>query len=187
MTLSFWLRDYLFMPLVIRLRNWGKLGIAGATIFAFAICGIWHGPTWTFLLFGLGQGIAMAFEMLTKTWRTRKLRRLPKWLVDRLGNAWVLVFFTLSQIMFRSVTLPQALTVYGHLFNLRLSGGISGLLGAPPYNVALDGLAIAAWLGVDYLYDRTTDRTTPWFVALCATLILLLGCVGSANFIYAAF
>jgi D-alanyl-lipoteichoic acid acyltransferase DltB (MBOAT superfamily) len=187
MTLSFWLRDYLFMPLVIRLRDWGKLGMAAVTIFTFAICGIWHGPTMTFLLFGLSQGIAMAIELLTKSWRTRKLRPLPAWLVDRLGNAWVLVFFTLSQIMFRSANLPQALAVYGHLFHLRLAGGLGGLLGAQPFNFALDALAIAAWVGVDYLYDRTTDRTTPWFVALCAALVLLLGCVGSANFIYAAF
>ena len=187
MTLSFWLRDYLFMPLVIRLRNGGKPGIAAATIFTFAICGIWHGATWPFLLFGVAQGVAMALELLTKSWRTRMIRGLPERLVDRLGNVWVLVFFMLSEIMFRSTTLPQALTLYRHLFHLRLSGGIGGLLGAQPYSMALDGLAIAAWLGVDYLYDRTTDRTTPWFVALCATLILLLGCVGSANFIYAAF
>ncbi len=56
MTLSFWLRDYLYMPLVIRIRNLGKLGIALAMIITFVICGIWHAATWTFLLFGAHPG-----------------------------------------------------------------------------------------------------------------------------------
>lgn len=187
MTLTGWLRDYLYMPLVIRLRNFGKPGIAVGTIVTFAICGIWHGAAWTFLLFGIAQGVAMTAELLTKSWRTKKLRKVPERLVDRLGNLYLLAFFVLSDVLFRSANLSQALDVYSHIFRLHISGGIGDFLGTRPFSFALDCAGIAAWMGVGHLYSKTSDRMTPWFVALCASLILLLGCVGSAHFIYAAF
>src|SRR5581483_1704877 len=50
-TLALWLRDYLYTPLLIRIRNLGMTGVVLAMIITFAICGIWHGATWTYLLF----------------------------------------------------------------------------------------------------------------------------------------
>ncbi len=187
MTLSFWLRDYLYMPLVIRIRSLGRAGIALALIFTFAICGLWHGATWPFVLFGVAQGVAMTAELLTKTWRNKRWKRAPKRLIIWTGSIYTLGFFVLSQVIFRSVDLAQAGAVYRGLFHPRLSGGLSAFLGSGPYVFAFDCAAVAAWLGVAYLYRRTSDRTTPWFVGLCATLILFLGCLGSARFIYAAF
>jgi alginate O-acetyltransferase complex protein AlgI len=187
MTLSFWLRDYLYMPLVIRIRSFGKAGIALALIGTFAICGIWHGATWPFLLFGIAQGVAMTAEFLTKSWRTKQLKRAPKRLIAWAGSFYTVSFFVLSQVLFRSVNLTQALGVYSRLLHPRLSGGPGEFLGTGPYQFALNSAAVAAWIGVAYIYSRTTDRSTPWFLALCATLILFLGRLGSAHFIYAAF
>ena len=187
MTLSFWLRDYLYMPLVIRIRSLGKAGIALALIGTFAICGVWHGATWPFLLFGVAQGVAMTVEFLTKSWRTRQFKRAPKRVIARAGWLYTLSFFVLSQVLFRSVDLSQARAVYSRLLHLHLSGGVGEFLGTGPYQFALNSAAIAAWIGVAYIYSRTTDRSTPWFLALCATLILFLGRLGSAHFIYAAF
>ncbi len=187
MTLSFWLRDYLYMPLVIRLRTLGKLGIALALIGTFAICGIWHGATWPFLLFGVAQGVALTGEFLTKSWRTKKLKRAPRQLIAWAGSFYTLGFFVLGQVMFRSTNVSQAGTVYNRLLHVRLSGGLGDFLGTRPYLFAFNCLAIATWIIIAYLYRRTSDRSTPWFVGLCASLILFLGCLGSAHFIYAAF
>ena len=187
MTLSSWLRDYLYMPLVIRIRNLGKPGIILAMIVTFAICGIWHAATWPFLLFGIAQGVALAAELLTKPWRTSRLKQMPKLVIARAGNFYTLGFFVLSQVLFRSVDLSQARQVYGHLFHVHLGGGISGLLGVGPFIFALSALAVGAWLMTAYLHRKASDRWTPWFVVFCALMILLLGRPGSAPFIYAAF
>ena len=58
-TLSFWLRDYVFKPLHARLHRWSRhLSI----IVTMVISGLWHGASWTFVLWGLVQGLIMAFE-----------------------------------------------------------------------------------------------------------------------------
>lgn len=186
-TLATWLRDYLYMPLVLRIRSLGKLGIILAMVGTFAICGLWHGATWPFLMFGITQGVALAAELATKSWRNKKLKRAPKHLVAWAGSFYTMGFFVLSQVLFRSADLSQAGAVYSRLLHPRLSGGLNEFLGTRPYLFALNCAAIAAWIVVAYIYSRTSDHLTPWFVALCATLIIFLGCLGSAHFIYAAF
>lgn len=42
-SLSTWLRDYLFITLSLQFRNLGKLGVALAILISFLICGIWYG------------------------------------------------------------------------------------------------------------------------------------------------
>ena len=187
MTLSFWLRDYLYLPLLIRIRTLGKTGVALALVITFAICGIWHAATWTYLLFGISQGLAMSAEFLTKSWRSKWLKRVPQRLVAWAGNFYTLSFFVLTQVFFRSVDLSQARGVFSRLFHLRMSGMFGVVNEDRPYFVALDCVAIGAWMGVAYFCQRTTGRSTPWFVLLCALLIVFLGHLGAAHFIYAAF
>jgi D-alanyl-lipoteichoic acid acyltransferase DltB (MBOAT superfamily) len=165
----------------------GKVGIALALIITFAICGIWHAATWPFLLFGIAQGVALSAEFLTKPWRTKWLKRAPKRIVIMVASLYTLGFFALSQVLFRSSNLSQAGTVFSRLFHLRMSGSLNDLLGARPYNFVWNCMALAAWFAVATLRRRTSDRWTPWFAVLCGTLVLLLGSLGSAHFIYAAF
>jgi alginate O-acetyltransferase complex protein AlgI len=59
-SLSSWLRDYVYIPLGGSHK--GKLRTVANGIFAFALCGLWHGAAWNFLCWGLyhGFGLAMA-------------------------------------------------------------------------------------------------------------------------------
>ncbi|HYI62095.1 MAG TPA: MBOAT family protein [Acidimicrobiales bacterium] len=60
MTLSFWLRDYLYIPLG---GNQGSRQWAFATLFlTMLIGGFWHGAAWTFLIWGAIHGLALAVE-----------------------------------------------------------------------------------------------------------------------------
>jgi alginate O-acetyltransferase complex protein AlgI len=60
MTLSSWFRDYVYFPLggnrVGSLRTYGNL------IVVFALTGLWHGASWTFVVWGLWHGFFMLFE-----------------------------------------------------------------------------------------------------------------------------
>jgi len=81
MTLSFWVRDYIFTPLNASLRSWGKTGIYVSLLVTFVAIGVWHGAGWTFALYGLFQGILVIYETLFKKQRQQ--------LQDRVGaTAW---------------------------------------------------------------------------------------------------
>ncbi|MGD0710240.1 MAG: MBOAT family O-acyltransferase [Bacteroidales bacterium] len=64
MTLSAWLRDYIFMPLSLSMRRWGKSGVFISLMVTFTICGMWHGATWNFIIWGAIQGLFMVLEQL---------------------------------------------------------------------------------------------------------------------------
>src|SRR5262249_51407777 len=58
MTLSRWIRDYTFMPLMFLARNRPALGNL-YLLLAMALCGLWHGAQWTFVLWGVWHGLLL--------------------------------------------------------------------------------------------------------------------------------
>ena len=64
MTLSAWLRDYIFMPLSLGMRRWGKTGVFISLMITFTVCGMWHGATWNFMIWGVIQGLFLGIEQL---------------------------------------------------------------------------------------------------------------------------
>lgn len=57
MSLTSWLTDYVFMPLNIKVRNWGTNGTIAAIMLNMTFIGMWHGADWTFFLFGIYHGL----------------------------------------------------------------------------------------------------------------------------------
>jgi len=51
-SLSSWLNDYVFTPLALKFRNWGKLGVYLAIFITFLISGFWHGAAWHYVAQG---------------------------------------------------------------------------------------------------------------------------------------
>ncbi len=60
---SSWLRDYIFYPLQIKFRYYRKWGNVLAILITFTICGLWHGPSWNYVLWGLIHGLYMAVPL----------------------------------------------------------------------------------------------------------------------------
>ena len=78
-TLMLFLRDYVFYPLVnLRLlpRRWLPVQFFGAMLMTMALCGLWHGASWTFVLWGVLHGCALVVCAL---WR-RYGPDFPSWL-----------------------------------------------------------------------------------------------------------
>src|SRR6185312_8792171 len=57
MSLSKWLRDYLYIPLGGNRQ--GSLRTYANLFIVFAICGLWHGAAWTFVVWGMYQGVLL--------------------------------------------------------------------------------------------------------------------------------
>ncbi len=110
MTLSRFLRDYVFFPLA-DMRIYGTRHSVPQYVLAFvttmALCGLWHGAGWTFVLWGALQGLAMVFAL---GWR-RSVGSPPR----VVGWAATIVFFLLTVVMFRAVSLDAAWHIYAGL------------------------------------------------------------------------
>jgi len=107
-----------------------SLTIAVPTIVTFLASGLWHGAGWTFIVFGLVNGIGL---LVNHAWREAKMPRLPKVL------AWVLTAITIliTLVYFRADSLAHAHAMLRAMFlppqvSLPLwAAGIAGHLGLP--------------------------------------------------------
>jgi alginate O-acetyltransferase complex protein AlgI len=110
MTLSRFLRDYVFLPLA-DMRIAGTRHTAAQYVFAIlltmALCGLWHGAGWNFVLWGTLHGVAIVFAL---GWR-RLMPTPPK----MVGWAATVGFFLLSGVLFRTHDLGAAWHVYAGL------------------------------------------------------------------------
>jgi len=78
MTLTGWVRDYLFTPLRMVLRDWGQVGLAASLVVNMVAVGIWHVPGLTFVIFGLIHGAYLFGSSLTLRKRERWFRQHPR-------------------------------------------------------------------------------------------------------------
>ena len=124
-TLTLYFRDYVFFPLAgLHLRG-ARFRVAAplfAVVLTMALCGLWHGAGWNFIVWGMLQGLAMAFSTI---WT----RYLPKPYVA-LSWAATFGFFLVSVVFFRAANLSSAMDYLGTL---------SGFGGIGPERVPDDG------------------------------------------------
>ncbi|MCG8557372.1 MAG: MBOAT family protein [Proteobacteria bacterium] len=115
MTLSSWLRDYLYFPLggsrVHPLRAYWNLGL---TMF---LIGLWHGAAWTFVVYGLIQAAAMVAHRFLYLRSGRTRLTVDSRPVTLLKITATLHFVVLSRIFFRSTGWDNALAVGGRLLD----------------------------------------------------------------------
>ena len=111
MSLTSWLTDYVFMPLNIKFRDLGNLGMILAIIINMVVVGMWHGANWTFAVFGLYHGLLFVPLILSGAFfkkakiQTNKLG-LP--ILKDFGRI-VLTFMlvTIGLMIFRAENVPQ--------------------------------------------------------------------------------
>lgn len=75
MSLSYWIRDYLYIPL-----GGNRYGLTRKCLhlmFAMGICGIWHGLTMNFLVWGLFHGALLCIESVCAEFKFQPLSALP--------------------------------------------------------------------------------------------------------------
>jgi len=98
-SLSTWFRDYLYIPLGGNRK--GPVRTYVNLFIVFALCGLWHGASWTFVVWGLYHGIGLVMERsLLKSY----VERLPRFI----GNAYLLLFVLVGWVFFRADTLSHA-------------------------------------------------------------------------------
>jgi alginate O-acetyltransferase complex protein AlgI len=115
-TLSSWLRDYVYIPLGGSRHGATRtyLSLMGTMLLG----GLWHGANWTFVMWGGLHGVYLAVE--------RMLRHFPAYRPGRLGMLLLgLLTFVLTNIawvFFRAKTFGTAWGVLKGMFGLNASG-----------------------------------------------------------------
>lgn len=115
-SLSLWLRDYLYIPLGGNRRGEVR---AQFNIFAtMTLCGIWHGATWTYLVWGMWQGLVQLVE-----------RRLGKnepyhFLPVPMQLAWTFVLWSFGLVMVRSLNMGKLSEMLSGMFGMRGIGSL---------------------------------------------------------------
>lgn len=105
-SLTSWLTDYVFMPLNLRFRNWGKVGLSLAIVLNLVVVGLWHGANWTFVVFGLFHGLLFIQLIGSGTFgKSSKLTigryDLPAW-HDAIRMAQTFLLVSMANLLFRA-------------------------------------------------------------------------------------
>ena len=135
MSLSFWLRDYLYIPLGG--NRLGRVKTYRNLIATMVLGGLWHGAAWTFVAWGALHGGALALHRALFVGKDQRVGLLAALLFTQ-------GFVLLSWAAFRAESFSDMLTVW-HAFTLTREGGPGTL---PVWVFAVPGLiALDAWLG----------------------------------------
>jgi alginate O-acetyltransferase complex protein AlgI len=109
MTLSSWLRDYLYIPLGGNRRGQHRTYIN--LMLTMLLGGLWHGASWNFVIWGGMHGIALAVH---KYWMETTSSRRPMY--SCMGWFFTQLFVVLAWVPFRSSSLATTATLFRKLF-----------------------------------------------------------------------
>jgi D-alanyl-lipoteichoic acid acyltransferase DltB (MBOAT superfamily) len=202
-TLSTWLRDYLFLPISYavsrRIKTERILGLK-SDLFIYAcgigatmlLCGLWHGAGWTFLLWGGLHGAFMIVSRLTQKARARALRRArisrSSPLVHAARRLFTFGLVSLAWLPFNSPSIGRA---WEYLRSISWRWPARGI-----GQLRLCAVLLACFLLIEAVSfrreGRVSRRRIPWLLelagyALALALIIILAADTGNEFLYLRF
>lgn len=107
MSLSFWFRDYVYIPLGGN-RNGLRRQIINIMI-VWLLTGFWHGASWNFVLWGVFYGIALIIE---KLFLLKHLKKAPVWVC----HIYTMVLVILNWVIFANTDIARGFAYIGSMF-----------------------------------------------------------------------
>jgi D-alanyl-lipoteichoic acid acyltransferase DltB (MBOAT superfamily) len=193
-SLSTWFKDYLYFPL-----GGSKVAVPRMYLnlmIVFLVSGLWHGASWTFVIWGAINGFYLVFALMTRRVREKvwNWTGIPAFPIINTGitilTTFVLIAF--SRVFFRSESIDQAVTIIKRMFSF--SGSIAGesttMLGYSFFAIAF--LIAVEWRRefIPNSFSLSTHRlflVRNFYFAFLVLLILLLGVYDGGQFIYFQF
>ena len=108
-SLSTWTNDYIFLPLMLKIGDKGRLGSVFSLMVTFTILGFWHGANWTFIAFGLLHGTVVSFEYYFQRNLRIFNRKFSNKLLTNFGGWFItMTLWLVGCIFFRAVSIESA-------------------------------------------------------------------------------
>jgi D-alanyl-lipoteichoic acid acyltransferase DltB (MBOAT superfamily) len=188
-SLSSWLRDYLYIPLGG--NRHGVPVMLGAMLATWFLGGLWHGAAWHFVVWGLYHGALVGLgAVLYRATAGRAWDPLPA--VVKVAITFVLV--CIGWVLFRSNSVPTAMLMLGKIFTWS-PGDVSGeyFIGPGAY-LAVASLAVlhyASWVAYrgdedgSVLHERSYVLRVGVLALMTVAIVAFAG--ASQTFIYFQF
>ncbi len=197
-SLSTWFRDYLYIPLGGNRVPFPRYLLN--LFIVFLVSGLWHGASWTFVIWGALHGLYIVVEAALSHFHVSLLPQKARW-ATLLRVVFTFALVTFAWIFFRANSLPDAQYIVAHLFSFTgqsLSAPLAeGLLGAPTEFIlcwVLIGVLLLvdygiARVGFDRLWTATPGvvRWAAYYAAGAAVILSGLYGIGAQKFIYFQF
>jgi alginate O-acetyltransferase complex protein AlgI len=193
-TMSTWFRDYVFLPLEFRGRSISNVHLRGSKniIITMLLCGLWHGPSWNFVIWGGLHGIGLAVYQVFKGLRSRQVQPSERSLFHPLtlaSRALTLCFVMVCWVFFGTQTLSAA---FKYVWRMAIWSRDGVSLGSP-FILPIAVLMLVAHLCINK--DRNLVEEFPTYsvsvrVLIYSSLLLILACFVSSDvvpFVYVRF
>ncbi len=182
-TLSNWLRDYLYLPLGGSKVPWVALNI----IVVFTISGLWHGASWNFVIWGFYHGILLVIHRYIGKYFT--MPKFLAWLLTFQSVMMSWLFFMETNLSHLLLKLQTIITPTAYSFSNAkaiVPTGERELLAIIILlcSMVLIGEHLAHWQKRQCVYEFFL---TPLAARILFALVILFTAGGSSEFIYFAF
>lgn len=145
MTLSRFIRDYLYIPLGGSRCGWFRRH--ANLLFVMVCAGLWHGAGWTFIVWGGMHGVLL---LINHVWRSLPMVQASIWLVK--SRVWRLVTLLTTfvavvstWVVFRAENVNDAWHILGIMYGIEPSGATEVVASSLKLWIALASLLAVAW------------------------------------------
>jgi alginate O-acetyltransferase complex protein AlgI len=183
-SLGSWLREYLYIPLGGNrkgpFRTWLNL------ILTMLIGGLWHGPSWPYVIWGAYQGLVLSLHRTWVAWRGERRHSHFSRAMCIGGNFFITIY---GMLIFRLASWEQIVAATGSIFHFNFSPDFAvKLLKMLPYIfvILIIETPIFATHNQWFWVKRRPVMVAAVFLVLFY-LIIILGVTGGDQFIYFAF
>jgi D-alanyl-lipoteichoic acid acyltransferase DltB (MBOAT superfamily) len=205
MTLTSWLRDYVFMPVRMLTRDWGEWGLCLSLSLNMLLIALWHGWTLGFVVYGIFHSVFLIVEVLTASRRKQFYSANPASgrTANILGPLYVYHVVAIGCIFFRAPTLGIVTQVFSGFASgfSRLVADLVNLVRPPNHHAWIAFPAYVLITAVDsyrkrhgFQFPTLAPRYLRWSIYGSVTaawiligLVLLGSEKGSDPFVYALF
>ena len=110
-TLTHFLTNYIYSPILRSLKSINFLNSMITILIVFLIAGLWHGPSWNFVIFGVFHGFGLIINHFYKNYINFKIPRIISWFIT-------FNFVNISFVFFRSEKISNSITILIKMFNI---------------------------------------------------------------------
>ncbi|GHT01744.1 O-acyltransferase [Bacteroidia bacterium] len=160
-SLTSWLTDYVFTPTVIRFRDLGKWGVSFAVLITFALSGLWHGAGWTFVMWGVINGLCIVlFDPLLSLSKSKNA------VSHTLKSLFVWGGYTFSLIFFRAENFDAVMNCFRYMDFSNFGAIINYGLNVAELKFSI--LLIVVVLVKEIIWEKDDTVVQRWFYKLPA-------------------
>lgn len=194
-TLSAWLRDYLYIPLGGN-RN-GVRRMYFALMLTMLLGGLWHGANWTFVVWGGLHGLYLWVEKFVKDGRAANateedvVANMPSQWVRFLYALLTFMLINITWVFFRSGTFAKAWQMLESMFGMATEGkALLTSIALLKIVIVIPAMVMAHWLMRDKKVLDVAYQVSWWKLGLvwsAMILLLIWAQESSSSFIYFQF